>query len=263
MAPRYCEVALPVPLRSTFTYAVPDSFDGEPLVGRRVVVPFRRRAMVGVALAELDSAPDFANSKSSGKPAIKEIAEVMDSVPALPPKLVELGHWISRYYLAPIGETFAPCCRRKIEVRHDREYSLTDAGRAYVSELQSTAEITDSERKELALLSHFAEKDSSAPSARVRRLPGGEAAAGKLVRRAYLTARDVVRRRKTRTQTIVAGANPQRKLPPAIPSNGFAKCSRQRAARCRWEYCWKKPAPRVPLSGGSKKRTYCKRGKSR
>jgi len=38
MAPRYCEVALPVPLRSTFTYAVPASLAGEPLVGRRVVV---------------------------------------------------------------------------------------------------------------------------------------------------------------------------------------------------------------------------------
>jgi primosomal protein N' (replication factor Y) (superfamily II helicase) len=40
--PRYCEVALPVPLRSTFTYAVPAALDGAPLVGRRVVVPFGR-----------------------------------------------------------------------------------------------------------------------------------------------------------------------------------------------------------------------------
>ena len=46
--PRYCEVALPVPLRSTFTYAVPASLNGEPLVGRRVVVPFGSRAMIGV-----------------------------------------------------------------------------------------------------------------------------------------------------------------------------------------------------------------------
>ena len=53
---RYCEVALPVPLRSTFTYAVPDAMDGESLVGRRVVVPFRKRAMIGVGLAESETA---------------------------------------------------------------------------------------------------------------------------------------------------------------------------------------------------------------
>ena len=68
--PRFCEVALPVPLRSTFTYAIPAAFNGEPLVGRRVVVPFGRRAMTGVALTESDFPPDLAR--------IKEIAEVMD-----------------------------------------------------------------------------------------------------------------------------------------------------------------------------------------
>ena len=45
--PRYCEVAVPVPLRTTFTYAIPESLDGEPLVGRRVVVPFGKRAVIG------------------------------------------------------------------------------------------------------------------------------------------------------------------------------------------------------------------------
>src|SRR5208282_1988035 len=93
MTQRYCEVALPVPLRSTFTYAVPASFNGEELIGRRIVVPFRNRPMVGVGLAVSDRAPEIARAKSS----IKEITGLMDPLPALPPKLVELGHWISRY----------------------------------------------------------------------------------------------------------------------------------------------------------------------
>ena len=58
MPPRFAEIALPVPLRSTFTYAVPASLNGEPLIGRRVVVPFGRRAITGVALAESDTPPD-------------------------------------------------------------------------------------------------------------------------------------------------------------------------------------------------------------
>jgi primosomal protein N' (replication factor Y) (superfamily II helicase) len=160
--------------------------------------------MVGVGLAESEQAPEFVRSKSSGKPAIKEISGLMDPLPALPPKLIELGQWISRYYLAPIGETFRAMLPPEIEIRHDREYSLTDAGRAYLRELAATEEITDEESSELALLRHFEEKDSSLSSARVRRWLGGEAAAEKLVRRGYLTSREVLRPRKTRTQTIVA-----------------------------------------------------------
>src|SRR5271156_3341792 len=131
MAQRFCEVALPVPLRSTFTYAVPASLSGEELVGRRLVVPFRNRAMVGVGLAVSDRAPEIARGKSS----IREIAEVMDPLPALPAKPIQLGHWVSRYYLAPIGETFRAMLPPEVELRHDREYSITDGGRKYLKEL--------------------------------------------------------------------------------------------------------------------------------
>ena len=58
MTQRYLEVALPVPLRSAFTYAVPGSFNGEELVGRRVLVPFRNRPTVGVGLALTEKAPE-------------------------------------------------------------------------------------------------------------------------------------------------------------------------------------------------------------
>jgi primosomal protein N' (replication factor Y) (superfamily II helicase) len=191
MPPRYCEVALPVPLRSTFTYAVPASLDGEPLVGRRVVVPFGRRAMIGVALSEPSRPPELLR--------IKEIAEVMDSVPALPPTLIELGQWISRYYVAPIGETFRAMLPPEIELRNDREYSLTDAGRAYFEELATTAELTDEEQMELGLL-----RQMEGAASRPRQKRVNEAAAEKLVRLGYLAARGVLRHRKTRLQQIVA-----------------------------------------------------------
>ncbi len=147
MTQRYLEVALPVPLRSAFTYAVPDSFNGEELVGRRVLVPFRNRPMVGVGLALAQQAPETKR--------IKEIAELLDPLPALPPKLIELGHWISRYYLAPIGETFRAMLPPEIELRHDREYWLTDAGRAYLQALSAEKEITDVEKAELDFLRAF------------------------------------------------------------------------------------------------------------
>ncbi|MGH9703517.1 MAG: hypothetical protein ACRD4K_09090, partial [Candidatus Acidiferrales bacterium] len=67
MADKYCEVALPVPLRHTFSYAIPPALETAELVGRRVVVPFRNRAMVGVGLAITARKPEI--------PRIKEIVE--------------------------------------------------------------------------------------------------------------------------------------------------------------------------------------------
>jgi primosomal protein N' (replication factor Y) len=209
MTPRYCEVALPVPLRSTFTYAVPDSFRDEDLVGRRLLVPFRNRAMVGVGLSVSDRAPAIAR--------VKEISELLDPVAALPGKLIELGHWISRYYLAPIGETFRAMLPPEIELRHDREYWIVDAGRSYLQELAASAENTDVETSELEFLRRFegtAENGPTIQSAAVRRLQGGEAAAERFVRRSHLAAREILQRRKTRTQKIVAW-NPAKEEPDA------------------------------------------------
>jgi primosomal protein N' (replication factor Y) len=200
MAQRYCEVALPVPLRSTFVYVLPSALNGEAVVGRRVIVPFRNRPMIGIALAESNQPPDASRVKSS----IKEVAEVMDPVPALPPKLIELGLWISRYYLAPIGEAFRAMLPPEIELRHDREYALTEAGRAHLEELAGTPELTDTEIAERELLRHFGKSGEPLNSAAIDRMPGGEAAAEQLVRRGYLGVRDVVRHRKARSQKIIA-----------------------------------------------------------
>jgi primosomal protein N' (replication factor Y) (superfamily II helicase) len=199
MTPRFCEVALPVPLRSVFTYAIPEAMRGEELVGRRVLVPFRNRPMVGVALAVTDAAPDVKR--------VRQIADLIDRLPALPAKLLALGHWISRYYVAPIGEAFRAMLPPEIELRHDREYWLSAAGRTYVDDLARNEEKTDVEAAELEFLRHFDDAesaDAAMPSARVKRLKGGEAAAEKLVRLGYLSAREMARRRKTRMQKIVA-----------------------------------------------------------
>jgi primosomal protein N' (replication factor Y) (superfamily II helicase) len=211
MTQHYCEVALPVPLRSTFTYAVPAWFNGEELVGRRLVVPFRNRAMIGVGLEVSDRAP--------GIHRIREIAELMDTLPALPPKLIELGHWVSRYYLAPVGETFRAMLPPEIELRHTREYWLTDAGRAYLSDLAAAEENTEEETAELEILSHIEAAEHPMPSSRIRSLPGADVAAEKLVRRGILGARELLRRRKARTQKILAW-NPANTEPPANQGEG-------------------------------------------
>ena len=198
MPQRYCEVALPVPLRSSFIYALPDETNGEPVAGRRVVVPFRNRALIGVALSESERPPDAA-----GRVKIKTVTELMDARPALTPNLIELGRWISRYYLAPVGETFRAMLPPEIELRHDREYSLTGAGRAQLAQMALAHDAAMLEAGVLALLRRF-ELDEFVSSRRVGRWPGGETAVEKLVQQGLVAAREVTHRRKARAQTIVA-----------------------------------------------------------
>ncbi len=91
---RYAEVVLPVPVPRTYTYRLPEPLAGHVVPGARVVVPVRRRRVVGVVVAVDAPAPGV---------AAKSIEAAPDGEPALSPALLELGRWISRYYGAPIG----------------------------------------------------------------------------------------------------------------------------------------------------------------
>jgi primosomal protein N' (replication factor Y) (superfamily II helicase) len=205
----YCEVALPLPLRSTFTYAVPAPLVETVVPGSRVIVPFRNRALVGVALELTDRRPQADK--------IKEIVEALDPIPALPPRLIELGRWVASYYHAPLGEVFRAMLPPAVELRHERELILTAAGREYLAELASRGNRSEAEVTEHALLQLFEVEGKPVRRDRLRGLPGGEAAAARLLRRGQLEAREVARHRKARTQKIVAWS-PEALGEPASPA---------------------------------------------
>ena len=117
----FCNVALPVPLRTTFTYAVPEPMRGVVQPGSRVLVPFRKKSLVGVVVEFVDAAPEGTK--------VREIARVLDFAPALTPKLLELANWIANYYLAPIGEVFRAMLPPLTELKSQRQIVLTESGR--------------------------------------------------------------------------------------------------------------------------------------
>ena len=92
---RYAEVVLPVPVSRAYTYQIPDALADRVVPGARVVVPVRRGAVVGIVTAVTD--------QPSAVSDIKPIAAAPDEHPALSPALLQLGHWMSDYYGAPLG----------------------------------------------------------------------------------------------------------------------------------------------------------------
>src|SRR5262249_57250209 len=95
MDPRAVEVALPLPLQSTFTYRLPEGA-GTPARGVRVLGPFGSRRVIGLVTGRAASQPE----------GIKDVFEVLDEVPLVPPPLLDLAAWMSDHYLAPPGECY-------------------------------------------------------------------------------------------------------------------------------------------------------------
>jgi primosomal protein N' (replication factor Y) len=115
--PDFCDVAVPVPLDMVFTYRVPA--DAVPVVGGRVLVPFRQQRMTGIVVGLHDR-----------KPAVvtKNILTVLDPAPVLDEQLLLLGRWIADYYLAPIGEVFRTMLPLSAEFKRSIGYRITEQG---------------------------------------------------------------------------------------------------------------------------------------
>ncbi len=122
--PLYCDVALPVPLDQTFTYAVNSVV---PAVGARVLVPFSGQRLMGVVVRVHDEAPedDF---------EIKPVQQVLDETAILPDELMKLAQWIAQYYVAPLGEVLRGMLPLAAEVKRHFSYRIADAGRRVLYE---------------------------------------------------------------------------------------------------------------------------------
>ena len=116
--PEFCDVALPVPLDMVFTYHVPE--DTTPVVGGRVLVPFRQQRMTGIVVELHDRKPSVKT---------KSILSVLEVSPVLDEQLLRLGRWIADYYLAPIGEVFRTMLPLNAEFKRGTAYRITAEGR--------------------------------------------------------------------------------------------------------------------------------------
>jgi len=140
--PLFCDVALPVPLDMLFTYRVAaethlpasqqtltqqdgilsgDSEATGPVVGGRVLVPFRQRRMTGIVVELHDRKPSVRT---------KNVLSPLDASPVLDDQLLRLGRWIANYYLAPLGEVFRTMLPLSAEFKRSITYRITDGGLA-------------------------------------------------------------------------------------------------------------------------------------
>ncbi len=120
-------IALDVPLSTLFDYV--ESVDAPLEIGQRVLVPFGRKQMLGVAM-------ERAGDSGLAPDRLKPVTKVLKDVPPLSAELLTLLRFCSDYYHYPLGVTVLsalPARLRTIEplvLKQSLDYTLSAAGKA-------------------------------------------------------------------------------------------------------------------------------------
>ena len=117
---RLVSVALPVPLRRTFTYRVPENLD-VPAPGTRVRVPFGERVLTGIVV------PDR-QSPGESDAALRDVLEVLDEEPVCPPDLLETAAKVAQRFFAAEGEVLRSALPARLPAAGAVRYRITDSG---------------------------------------------------------------------------------------------------------------------------------------
>jgi primosomal protein N' (replication factor Y) len=92
MAPR------PGAAEQSFTYDIPDALRDQLAVGTLVIVPFGSRRLYGVVVDLSDTSPVLET---------RSVESLADTEPVITPLQLELAHWMSREYVAPLWRCLA------------------------------------------------------------------------------------------------------------------------------------------------------------
>lgn len=99
MVSQFAEVILPLPLYSTYTYAIPEEMASEVQVGSRVLVQFGKKKYYTAIVECL-------HSQEPKGYEVKPLMAVLDSSPVVRYPQLKLWHWIADYYLCAPGDVY-------------------------------------------------------------------------------------------------------------------------------------------------------------
>lgn len=209
--PAYCDVALPVPLDAVFTYRVGEH---APVVGGRVLVPFREKRLAGVVTELHDREQTI---------EIKPIVQVLDTRPVLDPTLLELGKWIASYYIAPLGEVLRTMLPLGAEVKFARVYRITDLGHkalyesATVGSSRRSRVAPEEQMEEYAVLDYLSQRDELREQTLRSAIKCSRKTLDRLVAKKWVTRQDVsAARDASRTVSIAVLHKPVQSVTPPL-----------------------------------------------
>lgn len=135
----YIDVIVPLPLRGTFTYSIPDSYQNRVVVGSRVIVQFgKKKFYTGIV--------HHIHNETSERPEIKEITSVLDDYPIVLPEQLRFWEWIAAYYMCTLGEVCKAALPSALKLESETQVLLE-------SDFEASSPLTPNEEKVFYTLS--------------------------------------------------------------------------------------------------------------
>jgi primosomal protein N' (replication factor Y) len=136
---QFAEIAVPVAVHGTFTYALPPELRDAVRLGSRVEVVISNKLTTGFVVGFPDAAPEGTR--------IRPIRALLDEDEApLIPEIIQLCRWAAEYYIAPLGEMLRVALPANMGSRGRREASLIGDD-AMVEAAISSKQILESDRE--------------------------------------------------------------------------------------------------------------------
>ncbi|MBR6017702.1 MAG: primosomal protein N' [Paludibacteraceae bacterium] len=139
---RLIDVILPLAIRDTYTYLVPDDMPN-PQPGMRVLVPLAKKQLTGIVLrAHTEPLPETIH--------LRAIIALLDEQPAVGAGQLALWQWIAAYYMCPIGDVMAAALPARI---YDKAYSFSPVKKrrvklpAYPGEIEDIHPLSDVQQR--------------------------------------------------------------------------------------------------------------------
>ena len=117
----YTHVAVPIPGEEYYTYSLPERLKEGIELGKRVLVPFRNRRMIGFIVGFTDAAPEF---------KLRDVLDILDEEPLFNERRLEFLKWVSEYYITSLGIVLKAAHPGGLGVSVKRMIRLTDEGSA-------------------------------------------------------------------------------------------------------------------------------------
>ena len=96
---QYAQIVLPLNLKGSFTYKVPEEMMSEIQSGMRVLVPFGgKKIYTGLVFELHNNAPENF--------VAKEVISMLDDKPIMPQEQIDFWNWLSEYYMCSLGEIY-------------------------------------------------------------------------------------------------------------------------------------------------------------
>ncbi len=124
------KIAITLPVRELFSYSVPDNLMPRTDVGRRVLVPFRERKVIGYIMKKELGMVDEGT---------RDIMDILDQEPIFKENLVPFFQWMADYYLFPIGLLVQSALPSGINLTQFKTGRITQAGLTALESLPSSS----------------------------------------------------------------------------------------------------------------------------